>query len=103
MEYFVFIMFSIATILMVKFHLQIASNRSDVELNVAERLAARSHRLIEKGVNIDMMQYSYEKHEQYTEWVYEMHAYMDEYEEELNEALNADKKILLFKSAYRGH
>jgi len=71
-------------------HNKHAKNNCDIkhyEKIVAAGLSARSHRLIAEGVRIELMPYSWKKHEAHLEWVSKLYEYMDDFEEEVAASL----------------
>lgn len=86
MEFLTLVAYALVTIFMTKLHVGLTDIGLDTTTRVAEKFAVRSHKLIEQGVMIDLMPYSFDKHVRYTDWTFELHEYLDEFEEELREA-----------------
>ena len=95
MDFFVLLVFSLAAYFMFRLHIKLISNQNCAEQEVAEKFAVRSHRLIEEAVRIDLMPYSFDKHARFTEWTFETHSYMDDFEAELIEAVKVSPSVIL--------
>ena len=87
--------FMLAAYLMFRLHMKLITNQTSAEQEIAEKFAVRSHRLIEEAVRIDLMPYSFDKHSRFTEWTFETHAYMDDFEAELVEAVKVSPSVIL--------
>ncbi len=96
MEFLTLVAYALVTIFMTKLHVGLTDIGLDTTTRVAEKFAVRSHKLIEQGGMIDLMPYSFDKHVRYTDWTFELHEYLDDFEEELRGCANSHDKIVLF-------
>lgn len=103
MEFLTLVAYALVTIFMTKLHVGLTDIGLDTTTRVAEKFAVRSHKLIEQGVMIDLMPYSFDKHVRYTDWTFELHEYLDEFEEELKAVAGREKGILVFKVSSIGY
>lgn len=69
---------------------------TDSTTRLAEKFAVRSHKLIEQGVMIDHMPYSFDKHARYANWTAELREYLSDFEEELRISAKADRQVVIF-------
>lgn len=97
MEIVTLVAYLLVTLFMAKCHVSLLETGSDTVTRVAEKFAVQSHKLIEKGVMIDLMPYSFDKHEKFTEWTFELHEYLDDFESELQAVAGQKKGILIFR------
>lgn len=96
MEFLTLAAYVLVTMFMTKLHLGLTEIGVDTTTRVAEKFAVRSHKLIEQGVMIDLMPYSFDKHTRYADWTFELHEYLDEFEEELNAVAAQHSKVFRF-------
>lgn len=96
MEFLTLAAYVLVTMFMTKLHLGLTEIGVDTTTRVAEKFAVRSHKLIEQGVMIDLMPYSFDKHTRYADWTFELHEYLDEFEEELNAVTAQHPKVFRF-------
>lgn len=95
MNFIVLLGFMLAAYFMFRLHIKLISNQNCAEQEVAEKFAVRSHRLIEEAVKIDLMPYSFDKHVRFTEWTFETHSYLDDFEAELSDAVKVNPSVIL--------
>lgn len=96
MEFLTLAAYVLVTMFMTKLHLGLREIGVDTTTRVAEKFAVRSHKLIEQGVMIDLMPYSFDKHTRYADWTFELHEYLDEFEEELQILSKDNQNVMVF-------